>query len=93
MEKTFKSRIKHKLDTSANWTSKNPILLDGEIILVETDNGIRLKIGNGTSRYNSLPFFDEALISLISANFVTKEELQQSLSALNLGFSNGESDM
>lgn len=31
--------IKHKRDTESNWQSKNPILLNGEIILVDMNNG------------------------------------------------------
>ena len=56
-EKTFNTRIKHKKDTEANWTTNNPVLLDGEIAIVEMPNGdIRQKIGNGEATYTSLPF-------------------------------------
>ena len=64
---TFNSRIQLKQDTSANWTSNNPVLLDGELIIVITNSGdYRLKIGNGTSRYLELPFTDEKIISSIT---------------------------
>lgn len=64
--KEFQARVKHKRDTSANWTSNNPVLLDGEIILVDTAEGeLRAKIGDGTKTYTQLPFSDEALRSLI----------------------------
>ena len=63
------ARIKHKRDTASNWASKNPILLDGEIIVVEaTDGSIRLKIGDGNTKYASLPFIDEDLATQISSN-------------------------
>ena len=39
-------------DTAANWQIKNPILRKGEQGL-ETDTGI-MKIGDGTTEYNSL---------------------------------------
>ena len=49
---TFDSRIQVKRDTSSNWTTNNPILLEGELIIVETNAGdIRFKIGDGTSHY------------------------------------------
>lgn len=60
--KTFNTRIKNKRDTSANWTSKDPVLLDGELIIVDTANGeMRFKIGDGTKKYSQLPFQDEIL--------------------------------
>lgn len=58
--KTFKTRIKQKRDTSANWESKNPVLLNGEVIIVDTANGeTRTKTGDGTKTYTQLPFDDE----------------------------------
>lgn len=60
--KTFNTRIKNKRDTSSNWTSKDPVLLDGELIIVDTANGeTRFKIGDGTKKYSQLPFQDEIL--------------------------------
>ena len=58
--KTFKTRIKHKRDTSANWESRNPVLLNGEVVIVDTANGeTRMKTGDGTKTYTQLPFDDE----------------------------------
>lgn len=51
-------RIMQKKDTEANWISANPVLLNGEIILVETPDRVRLKVGDGSSRYLDLPFTD-----------------------------------
>lgn len=60
--KTFNTRIKNKRDTSANWTSKDPVLLDGELIIVDIASGeTRFKIGDGTKKYSQLPFQDEIL--------------------------------
>lgn len=65
--KTFNARITNKRDTSANWTSNNPVLLNGEIIIVDTEAGqVRYKVGNGTSTYTQLPFTDESLITNIN---------------------------
>lgn len=60
--KTFNTRIKNKRDTSANWTTQDPVLLNGEIIAVDTASGeTRFKIGDGTKKYSQLPFQDEIL--------------------------------
>ena len=65
--KELKTRIKWRRDTSANWTSNNPVLLDGEIIVVDTDSGeTRFKIGDGVKTYTQLPFEDEAVRNLIN---------------------------
>lgn len=53
-------RIKHKYDTEANWSSKNPVLLKGEIAFSSDKNG-QFKIGDGTNKwsalnYNSVPW-------------------------------------
>lgn len=58
--KIFKTRIKQRRDTSANWESKNPVLLNGEVVIVDTANGeTRTKTGDGTKTYTQLPFDDE----------------------------------
>ena len=40
----FNTRIRLKRDTSANWTNSNPVILDGEIIIVDEFTG-RLMFG------------------------------------------------
>ena len=66
-QRTIDTRIQWKRDTSANWTAKNPVLLNGEIIIVDTGSGeTRFKIGDGTKTYTQLPFEDEAIRSLIN---------------------------
>lgn len=44
--------IQTRRDTAANWTANNPILLDGELGY-EKDTG-KIKIGNGSTAWNSL---------------------------------------
>ena len=74
--KELKTRIKSRKDTSANWTNNNPVLLDGEIIIVNTDSGeTRFKIGDGTKTYTQLPFQDEAIRNLINDNKTYWDEL------------------
>ena len=63
----FNVRIQLKRDTDANWRAKDPQLLAGEVVFVDTNAGeVRTKVGDGTKRYSALPFMDEALRNLIS---------------------------
>lgn len=66
MTKTVYTRIQSKRDSSSNWENNNPILLDGEEIIVDTTDGyIRKKIGDGIKTYTQLSFIDEPLRTLI----------------------------
>lgn len=47
-------QIKWRRGTHSEWSSENPILALGELV-VETDT-YQLKIGDGTTAYNSLPY-------------------------------------
>jgi hypothetical protein len=49
-------QIQLRRDTLANWTASNPLLKQGEPAL-EVDTG-RLKFGDGSNTYNSLPYFE-----------------------------------
>ena len=46
--------IKLRRATSSEWSAANPILASGEIVVV-TDL-LQVKIGDGTTVYNSLPY-------------------------------------
>ena len=59
-------RLKHKKDTVANWESANPKILDGELIIVQTATGSRIKIGHGNANYKDLPFIDDNLLEQLS---------------------------
>lgn len=51
--------LQHKRDTAANWTANNPTLLAGQLG-IETDNLTttpKFKVGDGTTAWNSLPYF------------------------------------
>lgn len=73
MATEFDARIKFKRDTSSNWTSNNPKLLNGEIILVDTDSGeLRAKVGDGVKSYTQLPFSDEVIRNLITEHNVSE---------------------
>lgn len=50
------ARIQLKRATAAQWSAANPVLYSGEIGL-ETDTN-KFKIGNGSTAFNSLPYFN-----------------------------------
>ena len=53
-DKTLNIRIQLRNDTAENWTTKNPVLLQGEMG-VEFDTG-KIKIGNGTAHWKDLKY-------------------------------------
>lgn len=84
-QKNLNARISWRRDTSANWTSANPVLLNGEIIVVDTAEGeVRFKIGDGIKTYTQLPFEDEVIRNLINAkSAVTLETWNNATAADN----------
>lgn len=52
------SRVRNQKYTDAIWSQLNPVLLDGEVILVELETGIQIKVGDGVTSYTDLPFID-----------------------------------
>lgn len=62
MTKTIQATVKNRTDTAANWTQKNPVLAEGEIIVVQTSAGeTRIKIGDGVKTFTQLPYTDEQI--------------------------------
>lgn len=70
-------RIQIRRDNKARWADLNPILAAGEMGF-EIDNN-RLKIGNGITAWNSLPYITETDWSTIITQIDT---LTQKLDAL-----------
>jgi hypothetical protein len=74
-EKFLGSRIIHKHDSQANWTEKrNFVPMQGEIIIYDPDNTVtyaRVKIGDGVTAINNLPF----LMQDSNSGSVSPEEL------------------
>ena len=67
-------KIRIRRDTTANWASANPVLALGEIA---ADMDLhRMKVGNGTSNWSSLPWYDGDII-----NDFTSTRTDASLSA------------
>ena len=84
------SAIQQRRDTVANWTTKNPILLDGEqITVVFEDGSTRHKTGYGGKRYIELPFDNaescepsETVNATLLANAWTNGQQTVSVSAI-----------
>lgn len=45
-----------RYDTLDNWNKFNPILEKSELIAVTNNKEIKLKVGDGVSKFNVLPF-------------------------------------
>lgn len=82
-EKFLNSRIVHKHDSESNWNKAiNFVPKQGELIIYdkdETHDYVRLKVGDGTSNVNDLPFIDDTKVDKVdgkqlSTNDYTTEE-------------------
>lgn len=70
MAKQLISRIQLRRDTAANWKTNNTTLSKGEIALsydvnadgVALPNSYRVKIGDGTTKWNSLDYFAQGVL-------------------------------
>lgn len=63
---TLTSRIRLKADIEANWIAHPIIPLAGELIIYSADathSYTRLKVGDGTTNVNALPFIDSGTIN------------------------------
>ena len=69
-KKTFNTRIQSLHDVEENWSGKDFTPFDGEIVVYSSDEthaSPRLKVGDGTSLIDNLPFavdYNETIISL-----------------------------
>ena len=72
---TLTAKIQLRRDTSANWTTNNPILLAGEIAFTSdvfytgTDQQ-RFKIGDGVQTWSQLDYVPEGGASAYPENFI-----------------------
>lgn len=63
------ARIKNLKDTTANWNSMNPVLLAGEIGIEEmTDGTIAIKIGDGVTAWDTLPYATKTIGEIDAEN-------------------------
>ena len=57
MNSTFNARFQLKRDLKAEWDKNDPVLLNGEMVIVDMPDGThKTKTGDGTKRYSELPF-------------------------------------
>lgn len=64
-EKKLKVRVQHKNETSENWAKAvNFSPLKGELIVYLDSAGCHLKVGDGTTNVNKLPFVSSEWIEL-----------------------------
>ncbi len=86
------TRIANKYDSAQNWSTNNPTLLAGEIgIELDSDtNSMKVKVGNGSTSWNNLPYITtEAIVDAVMSdastrpvqNKVAKEYIDTSISA------------
>lgn len=60
--KELNSRIQNKYDTEQNWNTNNPVLLNGELIIVSKEDGtVGFKVGDGTKKYSELSWAVESV--------------------------------
>lgn len=66
-QKMANIRIQNKSDKQVNWEKAiNFVPLKGEIIIYEKDENYlydRIKLGNGITKVNDLPFIDEHMLT------------------------------
>jgi len=75
-------------DSAADWTSNNPTLSEGEIGY-ETDTG-KVKIGDGSTVWNSLDYLDSAIDHDQLTNFASNEHfLQTAITNVSTALSTG----
>lgn len=79
----LKARVLTKVDTSVNWRTNNPVLLEGESGY-ESDTNLT-KMGDGTSHWNDLAYTNAGMSSLAStANYAKNAGALGGTSAANL---------
>lgn len=59
MPKEMNIRLRERRDTLVNWEHENPVLLSGEVAIVDVDGAIRRKTGDGSTSFNDLAYDDE----------------------------------
>lgn len=59
MAKTVNAIQKQRTNTAANWAAGNPVLLAGQLGIVSDTTPKRMKVGDGITAWNSLPYAAE----------------------------------
>lgn len=74
--KTIKTQIGLRRDTEANYELVKDTFtpIKGEICLVETATGVRMKVGDGTTTYGGLSYLDTEVLNQILALNTNKQD-------------------
>lgn len=76
MSKVLPAGLIQRTDTKAKWTSVNPVLAYNERVFeMQPDGSRKEKVGDGLTRYNSLPFYP----GLLPGNGIKPEDIDNSL--------------
>jgi len=68
-------RMRQKYDTTVNWASSNPTLAVSEFGVEEPVSGqLKLKIGDGVTAWNGLPYFGDVTSSVVEHIFTGSED-------------------
>lgn len=67
MPTTLEYRFRVRRRTAANWTSINEVLLDSEIGRESDSSPPKIKIGDGVTAWNDLPYFTGDLTDVLTA--------------------------
>lgn len=92
----LKIRIKHRIDTAANWENCTEPPLNGELIIYKAEQGApaQFKIGDGINTVSNLPFITEGLttenyvneqIQAAITNLLTREQMEDYVKETILG--------
>lgn len=87
MSKKLNVRVQNKRDTVTNWEANNPILLKGEMAIVQALNGnIKVKVGDGVTNFNDLTYVSGD----VDPSVVLKEHNTSTSAHSNMGWLNTE---
>jgi hypothetical protein len=92
MSKTFTGvNLQLRIDTTANWNNKNPVLLKGEVGIESTTSGQTLiKIGDGTTKWQSLKYFAGNYNDLFNQPIVDGQLQQITTAVSNTSYSTAQ---
>ena len=65
---TLNTKFQLRRDSYSNWHTANPKLDDGEPILVEVNGVYKLKIGDGNTYFDNLPYYGDNNIPSYSSS-------------------------
>lgn len=58
---TINTHIKHRTGTTEEWNNSDYVPLNGELLVYSDMNPVGIKVGNGTTSVDDLPFITEYL--------------------------------